>query len=648
MKTDQLSTPAAQCMILLTIGFLTYLGTLNAPFLGSEVRTLLDNPAIQDFSKVNDIVRIDQVFNGSLPKLSFAINYLFGHRQPVGYHLVNLAIHLGVGLAFFWVSREWLSVFGVPSTGSGRWIPFAAAGLHLAHPLNSQAVILASSRPILFASLFYLLTFGFAARLLRTYRDNPKKAKGSVDLLFVMACFGMGGTSHPIMVTVPFMAWIFYRFYIRSEKMELEVFALGLIPWIIYLIYQITTPSPDLLADAKVGRSALPALYFLTQIKTLVFYYLPKTLLPMHLSLVPDVHLVNGFGDWTWIAALVILGVLIAGVRRLRSPLALWAALWTVLIFISFYGLGMDYPVASEPRFYLPGMGIYFLAALGLAALADRHPAAGWLRMGIPALLLILTYGRGKDYQSEIALWEATARTAPHHAQVHYELGRAYLNNNQTKQAEQELAATLQFNPKHIRANIDLGKILIHRKEYAKALESYQELIRQGVRTPDVQFNTGLAYLEMNQLKDALSYLESAVAKQPGSALWQATLARAYHRSRKLNDALKHYRISLQIDPNQPVAQNEMGTVFWDLKSFFFADAAFQKANQLDPDYVEALNNLVSSSMLFKQYDQAIAYLNRLLEMDPDNDNAAQLLEAARRIQKQQAAQPPPAPGDFH
>jgi tetratricopeptide (TPR) repeat protein len=193
-----------------------------------------------------------------------------------------------------------------------------------------------------------------------------------------------------------------------------------------------------------------------------------------------------------------------------------------------------------------------------------------------------------------------------------------------------------------------MGELHIQRKEYAKALESYQALIRQNIKVPVVNFNAGLALLEMGQAKEAVPYLEKAVAKQPGVATWHLTLARAYHKSKQLQKALKYYRASLRINPDQPVAHNEMGMLFWDLKSFYFADAAFQKAYQLDRQYVSALNNLATSSMMFKQYDQAINYFDRLLEINPENDNAYQLRIAARRFQEQQKLEPPPKIQDFH
>jgi len=650
MKTIPSKINIAAVLGLLVIGFLAYAATLSAPFLASETRTILENPSFQDFSKVNDIVRIDQIFNGSLPKLSFSINYLLGHSTPWGYHLVNLVIHLGVGLAFYWVVREWLVFFDEKNPDYLYWLPLVAAGIHLLHPLNSQAVILISSRPILFSSLFYLLTFGFLARFLRIYKEDPIKAKSSIDLLLVMSCFAVGGTSDPVMVTLPVLGWIFYRFYMASsnQKIEGEIFALTLIPWIIYLIYQFSTPAAELLTEHSGKSGSLPALYFLTQIKAFIFYYLPKALFPMHLNLDPDFRLVSGFRDWTWMISLIAIGALFALSRSTRSSMVQWAFLWTFLIFISFYALGMDDPVVSEPRFYLPGLGIYLILAIGLVELGIRHPIAGWLRIGVPVLLMILTFSRGQHYQSEISLLQETARSSPHKPRVHYELGRAYLKESLTEEAEQELVTTLELNPKYIPALIKMGELHIQRKEYAKALESFEELIRQNIKGPGVNFNAGVALLEMKKAKDAIPYLEKAVAKQPGIAYWHLTLARAYHKSHQLQKALKYYRASLQIDPNQPAAHNEMGLVFWDMKSYYFADASFQTAHQLDNQCEEALNNLVSSSMLFKQYDKAIIYINRLLEINPNNDSAQQLLTAAQRFQEQQKLEPPPKLQDFH
>ena len=84
MKTPLLKNYIVTGLILAGIGFSAYAATLQSPFLVSEVRNLLENPIIQDFSRVNEIIRIDRIFNGSLPKLSLAINYWMGQSTPWG------------------------------------------------------------------------------------------------------------------------------------------------------------------------------------------------------------------------------------------------------------------------------------------------------------------------------------------------------------------------------------------------------------------------------------------------------------------------------------------------------------------------------------------------------------------------------------
>ena len=138
------------------------------------------------------------------------------------------------------------------------------------------------------------------------------------------------------------------------------------------------------------------------------------------------------------------------------------------LIFISFYALGMDDPVVSEPRFYLPGVGVHVILAMGLTELAIRHPIAGWLRIGVPVLFMLLTFGRGQDYTSAITLWKETAQSSPHKARVHFELGRAYLNENRTEPAEQALVTTLELDGQYLPALIKMGELHIQRNSMKK------------------------------------------------------------------------------------------------------------------------------------------------------------------------------------
>ena len=54
MKVSLFKNSIVVALGLVVMGFLAYAATLQSPFLASEVNTILEDPTIQDFSKVNE------------------------------------------------------------------------------------------------------------------------------------------------------------------------------------------------------------------------------------------------------------------------------------------------------------------------------------------------------------------------------------------------------------------------------------------------------------------------------------------------------------------------------------------------------------------------------------------------------------------
>ncbi|MBI5407207.1 MAG: hypothetical protein HZA18_05875, partial [Nitrospirae bacterium] len=109
---------------------------------------------------------------------SYAINYAVGGLNPVGYHLVNLAFHVGTAFVIYLIVKAMLGgrlevrsqKLEVRSkkqearqeAGNGDVECFAAltAGLiFLVHPFNSEAVNYTTARSSVMSGFFYLLGF---------------------------------------------------------------------------------------------------------------------------------------------------------------------------------------------------------------------------------------------------------------------------------------------------------------------------------------------------------------------------------------------------------------------------------------------------------------------------------------------------------
>src|SRR5262249_6452987 len=78
-----------------------------------------------------------------LTYLTFWLNYAVGGGDPLGYHLVNLALHVGAVLLAFECLRRLL-----PETAA-----FAAAAIFALHPIQAEAVNYIWARSIVLASL---------------------------------------------------------------------------------------------------------------------------------------------------------------------------------------------------------------------------------------------------------------------------------------------------------------------------------------------------------------------------------------------------------------------------------------------------------------------------------------------------------------
>ncbi len=92
--------------------------------------------------------------------ISFALNYYFDHYNVLGYHLVNVLIHITTGILLYFFSKNTLSIPSLHSTyATDRRIPFFTALLWLVHPIQTQSVSYIVQRMNSMAAMFYVLAF---------------------------------------------------------------------------------------------------------------------------------------------------------------------------------------------------------------------------------------------------------------------------------------------------------------------------------------------------------------------------------------------------------------------------------------------------------------------------------------------------------
>ena len=135
MNSD-LKKHAISCLVIILLGFFAYMGTLQAPFLYQDEQKVLEPSSLNK----SEASWIENIFSQPILAASFSINRGVSGTEVWGYRAVNLCIHLGVGILFYFLVREWLLIAPSEQRAGLSRLPFFSAAIHVVHPINTQAV----------------------------------------------------------------------------------------------------------------------------------------------------------------------------------------------------------------------------------------------------------------------------------------------------------------------------------------------------------------------------------------------------------------------------------------------------------------------------------------------------------------------------
>ena len=136
-----------------------FFATVHSPFLYDDAHSIEDNPHIKDLSKFQQKVGIQNIFNRSVLLLTFSINHALGQADVFGYHLVNIMLHLCVGIILYFLTTELLTLEQPTLASQFQKLPLVVSLTHLFNPVNVESVTYISSRSSVLVTLFYLFSF---------------------------------------------------------------------------------------------------------------------------------------------------------------------------------------------------------------------------------------------------------------------------------------------------------------------------------------------------------------------------------------------------------------------------------------------------------------------------------------------------------
>jgi hypothetical protein len=145
------------------IVFILYAKTLTGAFIFDDRNNIRDNPHIRltqiTLPGIYSAAHDSPTPNRPLANISFTLNYYFHDYNVVGYHAVNIIIHIFNGMLLYLFVKATLATPVIQSNAQKYgWVPYVTAVIWLVHPIQTQSVSYIVQRMNSMATMFYVLS----------------------------------------------------------------------------------------------------------------------------------------------------------------------------------------------------------------------------------------------------------------------------------------------------------------------------------------------------------------------------------------------------------------------------------------------------------------------------------------------------------
>jgi tetratricopeptide (TPR) repeat protein len=615
--------PAIPLVLLSLIVLVAYSNTFHAAWQMDDKPNILDNSRLHiDNLMPETLYKTFFASPGSVKKLyrplpcfTFAINWYLGKDNPVGYHAVNLCIHILSAFVLFLTIRQMLNTPALECkfTENHRYhVALLSACLWALNPIQTQAVTYIVQRMTSMAALFYL--WGLYAYI--KARLEKVAAQRALYYCACVAAFVLGVACKENAAIFPLAVILIETvFFPKRERIASPFlnpskfpFYIGLLVFLAAALY-FTKGNPFFFLNSYEIRSFSLSERLLTEFRVIVLYisqiFYPH---PDRLSIDHGIPLSTSLIDpWTTLPAIgIVTALVILGISQIRRrPLLGFSILFFFMNHLIESTI-LPLEIIFEHRNYLPSAFVFLPAANGLIVLLNRMHRRSRLipAMLISCIVIILislgtgTYLRNTVWSSQLSLWADAARKAPGNARplnvlaielgwnqaatpenldralflFHKSLGMYRSNQFQEadilgniaaihfKKGEHEKAAeyyqkTLQIDPFFVKARYHLAETLAVMQKWEEASQHLDLVLKEGSPNDTYHNLKGLVLLWQNRPKEALPYLRKALSLAPWKSYLYINIGVALSRAGANQNAEWFLNQARRLSPGNIIAQ---------------------------------------------------------------------------------------------
>ncbi|MBI1783610.1 tetratricopeptide repeat protein [Candidatus Sumerlaeota bacterium] len=459
--------------------------------------------------------------------------------NPLGYHLVNVSLHIMNALLL------WRLLLRLRLRGA-----LAAALLFAVHPVNVQSVAWATELKNTQSGFFYLLSLHGFVRAFETKSSTPKWGWYLASLAG-FACALLSKTSTVVLPPVLFILALW------RDRNAIRARGLWLLPYFLPAVgaglLTLVFHRSHLAVEGYWNETPLQRLILAGRS---VWFYLLKVLWPAQLSFVYPRWKPNSVDALQFVPLILLLGGAALGAIRARKRMdgmTAGAAIFVISLFpvLNFFRMYYTrYAYAADHWQYLacPAIIALLTGAMDRLAGADSRLKRNALA-ALALFLAMLTWRQSWNYRDAETLWMDTLRKNPTSGLTLTDLGELRTSQRRFAEAEELFRQYTRLYPADYAGHYNLAESLLMQEKFPDAAQAYARALELSPSNPKVMSGQAKLLSREGKSAEALALGLEILRIQPASAQICHLVGIEYARQGKLKESEDYLAQAAALDP---------------------------------------------------------------------------------------------------
>jgi len=502
-KKNKMKTKAFCVLIIIALGVLVYLHSVNGEFVWDDANLVQKNVFISGWGHLPEIFT-STLGEGSnsgysayrpIQILSYITDRFLWGGGPAGYHLTNIVIHITAAVLVFFLINM---LFG------DAFLSIVTAVLFVVHPVHVASVAYISGRADSLSACFMMISMVF---YVRSISSGDRYIR---PLLISLAAFLLAILSKESALIFPGILLVYH--YVFRKKIDLKRFMFFPVIMFLYAAGRVIFLD-KFFVDPACPTTALQRIpgFFEALSSYVRLIFIPVGL---HMEYGDKVF---GFSETGVITGIIIVAAafLYMFLKKGADRRMLFGVCW---FFCALIPVANIYPVKAymaEHWLYFPSIGAF----LFIAAVLDEI----YRKKGTRIIAILITAGLIVFYSAAtirfVSFWVdpemlylRNLKFVPDSHRLYTNLGVVYSSRGRREEAIEAYKKAITLDPDNARAYNNLGNIYSRRGRTEEAILFYNKAIDADADFAPAYYNLALLYFSMKDYDRAGKYCDRAIA----------------------------------------------------------------------------------------------------------------------------------------